>query len=147
MRGVLLHQLRPPRQDEVAKISAVLAAADARSHRAADAHGRRTATEPEPAAAAIGAAAGCTLCERRRSRPRWRRAVRCGRAGGGRLRPRCSRAYCASPRRRGRRCVAAAAVCARPPARMGLLLRLLLLRLLLLRLLLRLLCIVLLPRL
>ena len=50
MRGVLLHQLRPPRQDEVAKISAVLAAADARSHRAADAHGRRTATEPEPPA-------------------------------------------------------------------------------------------------
>ena len=52
MRGLLLHQLRRPCQDEVAKITAVLAAADARSHRAADAHGRRTATEPEPPAAA-----------------------------------------------------------------------------------------------
>ena len=39
MRGLLLHQLRRPCQDEVAKITAVLAAADARSHRAADAHG------------------------------------------------------------------------------------------------------------
>ena len=80
MHAALFHQLRRPCQDEVAQVTAVLAAANARSRRAANAQGRRAATEPAAAAAApVGAAAGCAVCERRRGRPRaagptqWRR--------------------------------------------------------------------------